>query len=162
MNKVLADYLQRQKVGLKAEATALAAIADKDTAGVLTAEQDTRIKAIEADCALIDTQIAAANAEAETPEAMAARLRAEIADVTAACALAGKPARASAFITAGTPLKQVVSTLHAEAATAAGEDINQRNPGKLGGGSLADAATVEANWKASVEKVNAMYGFKRG
>ncbi|TIN41385.1 MAG: hypothetical protein E5Y10_22860 [Mesorhizobium sp.] len=131
MNKTLADFLQRQKAGLKAEATALLAIADKDAAGVLTTEQDARVTAIEADCALIDTQIAAAQAEAETPEAMAARIRAEMADVTAACAIAGKPARASAFIAAGTPLNQVVSTLHAEAA-ASGEEINPRNPGKPG------------------------------
>ncbi|RWQ35516.1 MAG: hypothetical protein EOS20_18600 [Mesorhizobium sp.] len=128
MNKTLADFLQRQKSGLKAEATALLAIADKDTAGVLTTEQDARVKAIEADCALIDAQIVTANAEAETPEAMAARLRAEMAEVTAACAIAGKPARASAFITAGTPLNQVVSTLHAEAA-AAGNEINTHNNG---------------------------------
>jgi hypothetical protein len=128
MNKTLADFLQRQKSGLKAEATALLSIADKDNGGTLTTEQDGRIKEIEADCALIDTQIAAANAHAETPEAIAARVRAEIANVTAACAIAGKPARASAFIEAGTPLNQVVSTLHAEAA-ASGEPINPRSPG---------------------------------
>lgn len=137
MNRILADFLQRQKSGLKAEATALLAAADKDNGGTLTAEQDARIKAIEADCTLIDGQIAAANAQAETPEAIAARVRAEIADVTAACAIAGKPARASAFIKDGTPLNQVVSTLHAEAA-AAGETINPHNPGKPG---------IEANAK---------------
>lgn len=127
-----ADFLQRQRAALKAEATALTTAADKDNDGKLSAEQETRFNAIEADIATIDAQLAASQQPAaETPEQVAMRVRNEVADITAACAIAGKPARASAFIKDGTPLSQVVSTLHAEAA-AAGETINPHNPGNPG------------------------------
>ncbi|RWC29835.1 MAG: hypothetical protein EOS70_23390 [Mesorhizobium sp.] len=158
MDKILADLLTRQRAALKAEATALSASADKDNAGVLTADQETRFKAIEADIGTIDAQIAAAQRTAETPEQIADRVRAEIADVTAACALAGQPARAAEFIKAKTPLAQVVSTLQAERATP--ENINPRNPGKSG--KQADAAEIEAGWEAAADKVNAQFGIKRG
>ena len=92
MNKILADLLTRQRAALKAEATALTVAADKDNGSVLTADQETRFNAIEADVAAIDAELAAGQREAETPEAMDARLRAEIADITAACSLAGFPA----------------------------------------------------------------------
>ncbi|TIX64127.1 MAG: hypothetical protein E5V25_19340 [Mesorhizobium sp.] len=128
MEKVLADLLTRSRAALKAEATALSASADKDNAGVLTAEQDARFKVIEADIRTIDAQMAAAQVTAETPEQIADRVRAEIADVTAACDLAGKPERAAAFIAARTPQKEVVSTLMAER-VAGSSDINPRNPG---------------------------------
>ncbi|RUW56521.1 hypothetical protein, partial [Mesorhizobium sp. M2A.F.Ca.ET.067.02.1.1] len=82
-----ADFLQRQRAALKAEATALTATADKETDGKLTAEQEIRFKAIEADIAAVDAQIAASQpAPAETPEQIATRVRNEVAEVTAACA----------------------------------------------------------------------------
>jgi hypothetical protein len=128
MEKILADFLQRQKSGLKAEATALLATADNDSGGTMTAEQDARFKAIEGDVAMIDAQLAAAQKTAETPEEIAIRVRGEIADVTAACTLAGKPEKAAEFIKAGTPLPQVISALQADRATS--EDISTRNSGK--------------------------------
>jgi hypothetical protein len=112
MDKTLADFLTRQRAALKAEAMALTAAADKDTEGKLTTEQDDQ-------------------RTAETPEQIAERVRAEIADVTAACALAGKPARAAEFIKANTQLSEVVSTLQAERAKAE-EPTNPRNSGKPG------------------------------
>jgi hypothetical protein len=131
MEKTFADFLTRQRAALKAEATALTTTADKDTDGKLTAEQDVRFKAIEADIASIDAQLATAQRTAETPEQVADRVRAEIADVSAVCALAGKPARAADFIKAATPLAEVVSTLQAERAKVE-EPTLSRNGGKPG------------------------------
>ncbi|RWQ12349.1 hypothetical protein [Mesorhizobium sp.] len=159
MDKILADLLQRQKAGLKAEATALIEAADKDNGGTLTAEQDARVKAITGDIATIDAQVAAAQVVAETPEAAVARVRQEVADVTAACALAGKPEKAADFIKAATPLPQVVASLQAERAAGVTE-VNPRNPGKQGG--KEDAAAIEAGWNAAADKVNAQFGIKRG
>lgn len=155
MDKILADLLQRQKASLKAEATALIEAAEKDNGGTLTAEQDARVKAITTDVSTIDAQVAAAQTIAETPEAAAARVRQEVGDVTAACALAGKPEKAAEFIKAGTPLAQVVSTLQAERAASA-ETISTRNSGKPG--SSKEAA--DAGWDAAAKKVNSQFGFK--
>ncbi|MDG4903199.1 hypothetical protein P9279_22065 [Mesorhizobium sp. WSM4962] len=120
MDKVLADLLTRQRAALKAEALALTATADKDTDGKLTAEQETRFKVIEGDITAIDAQLATSQQQpaAETPEQIADRVRAEVADITAACALAGKPARAAEFIKAKAKLSDVVATLQAERAKA--------------------------------------------
>lgn len=119
MDKLLAELLTRQRAAMKAEALALTATADKETDGKLTAEQETRFKAIEGDIAAIDAQLApAAQPAAETPAQIEDRVRAQIADVTAACALAGKPARAADFIKAKTPLSEVVATLQSERAKA--------------------------------------------
>ncbi|RWB85930.1 MAG: hypothetical protein EOQ52_20485 [Mesorhizobium sp.] len=157
MDKVLADLLTRQRAALKAEALALTATADKETEGKLTAEQDVRFKAIEGDIATIDAQIAASQTSAETPEQISARLRNEMAEVTAACALAGQPERATEFIKAGTKLSDVVSTL--QASRVKGDDLNNRSPGKTG--KQADAAEIEAGWSSAVDKVHSQFGFKR-
>lgn len=146
MNKKLAEYLSRQRVAHKAEATALCAKADKESGGTLTAEQEAQFNALEADIAMIDAEIAAANKLAETPEETAARVRAEIADVTAACALAGKPEKAAEFIKAGTPLAQVVSTLQAERVEESAHEINSRN------GSQGKSAG--SDWDKVIAKVN--------
>ncbi|RWC25898.1 hypothetical protein [Mesorhizobium sp.] len=159
MDKILADLLQRSRVALKAEATAITDNADKTNGGTLSAEQDARIKAITADVGVIDAQIAAANVVAETPEAAASRVRQEVADVTAACALAGKPEKAAEYIKAATPLAQVVAALQAERASG-GTDLNARNSGKPA--DKADAAAIDASWTAVADKVNAQFGIKRG
>lgn len=125
----LADILQRHRAALKAEATALAATADKETEGKLTAEQEVRFKAIEAEITEIDAQIAATQPKAETPEQIEDRVRAQFADITAACALAGKPARAADFIKAKTLLSEVVATLQTERVGAEEPTLNRNGNG---------------------------------
>lgn len=156
MDKILADLLTRSRAALKAEATALTTAADKDTDGKLTAEQNTRFKAIEADIGAIDAQLATAQRTAETPDQIADRVRAEIGDVTAACALAGKPARAADFIKAKTPLAEVVSTLQAERAKAE-EPTNPRHgdkPGDTTAKSIPSAADIySSRAKARAQRI---------
>lgn len=136
MNKKLAEYLARQRAAHKAEASALCEKADKESGGTLSAEQEARFNALEADIAMIDAEVAAAQKLAETPEEAAARVRAETADVMAACAMVGKPEKAAEFIKAGTPLAQVVSALQAERVAESPPDINSRSGGNTQASSL--------------------------
>lgn len=154
MDKKHAEFLTRQRAALKAEATAITEAADKDNGGVLSAEQEARFKAIEGDVAHIDAELAAGQRLAETPEQVEKRVRGEIADITAACALAGKPEKAAEFIKAETPLAEVVSKLQAEKA-AGGQELNPRSGGKSGGS--ADAAS----WDKIVARTNDRIGAKR-
>ncbi|AZV21462.1 hypothetical protein [Mesorhizobium sp. M7A.F.Ce.TU.012.03.2.1] len=158
MEKMLADLLQRHRVGLKAEATAITEDADKTNGGTLTAEQDTRIKAITADVGVIDAALAAAQ-NTETTEAAVVRVRLEAANVAAACVLGGKPEKASEFITAGKTQQQAVALLQAERADG-GQNLNPHHGGKPGG--KLDAAAIDAGWASAVDKVNARHGLKRG
>jgi alkanesulfonate monooxygenase SsuD/methylene tetrahydromethanopterin reductase-like flavin-dependent oxidoreductase (luciferase family) len=151
MNKILADLLTRQRAALKAEATALAIAADKDNGSVLTKEQETRFNTIEGDVATIDAELAAATAVAETPEAVADRVRAETADIIAACALAGQPAKAADFIKAKTSLADAVKALQAEKVKASGAELNARNSGPLPGPGDTDAPKA---WDKAVARVN--------
>lgn len=151
-----ADFLTRQRAALKAEATAITEAADKDNAGELTAEQDTRFKAIEADIAHIDAELAASQKLAETPEQVATRVRGEIADVTAACTLAGKPEKAAEFIKAGTPLAEVVTKLQAERASG-GQELNAHTGGKPN----SSAEEAAAGWDKAVAKVNSQFGIRK-
>lgn len=75
---------------------------------------------------------AAAGAKAggsETPEQMTARIRSEEqkrhADITAACALAGKPEKAAAFVAEGKSLSDVVAELQTERAKSEGSGGNR-------------------------------------
>lgn len=149
-----ADFLQRQRAALKAEAMALTATADAETEGKLTAEQDARFKVIESDIAAIDAQIAASQKTAETPEQITTRVRNDMAEITAACVLAGEPERATEFIKAGTSLADTVKTL--QASRVKGDELTSRHGNRTG--KQADAAEVKAGWDKAIGGINSRLG----
>lgn len=94
---------------------------------------------------------AVAKATADAKAEADARVEAERkrgADITAACKLAGMPDKATAFISEGKSLSDVVAALQAERAKS--DEISARN----GTGAKPRDPDVTASWDRQVEKVN--------
>lgn len=85
----------------------------------------------------------------ETAEQIAARVTADVtkrnADIAAACAIAGKPDKATAFITEGKSLSDVLAALKADKPVEA--EVTARNTAAM--------KDISASWDKQVEKVNA-------
>ncbi len=78
-------------------------------------------------------------------ETIAVSVRKELGEIAAACAIAGKPGKASEFIAAGKSLSEVLAALAAE--RTATDELNTHH-------STANA-DKPASWAKAVEKVNA-------
>jgi hypothetical protein len=90
---------------------------------------------------------------AETPEQITARVtaaeRQRAKDIAAACALAGQPAKATAFIAEGKTLSETVASLQVAKVSGASAELNTHT-----GGSNADGPT----WDKAIARQNARLG----
>lgn len=155
------DMANEKKGGAPNGATEDSEFQAKVTAEVerqLKARDDAAKEAAEKEAA--EKTKTASNATAETPEAMATRIRAEeqkrMADITAACNLAGQPAKAATFIAEGKSLSEVVAALQAGRASgqkpqASSELSNHSTGGAKDGENGQDA---KATWDKITSKIN--------
>lgn len=150
MPNTIAELRQRQH-DLKAEATALLDKADKEAEGVLTAEQDTRFKAIQAEVASADEEIhqmeLSENGEAKFAEGRKAGTDHAI-KIVSLCAVAGlKVSRVLSFLNDGKSEEDVRAAIIEEQASSANAEIVARNHNTK--------PDQPVSWAKSVEKVNA-------
>lgn len=125
------------------KAAAAKAAADKEAADKAAAEAKAKAEA--------DAKAKADAEAAATPDPVAAE-RKRAADITAACQLAGKPEKASAFIAEGKSLSDVVAALQAERPRT--PEVSASN----GNGAGKPSADTAAAWDKAVAKVNARIG----
>lgn len=148
MGKTYAD-LTKRRLDLIAEGKT---ITDK---GNLADGDESRLQAIEAELATIETDRNAAvtemqeavNGHAYALSGAAKNATDRAANIAAACALMDQPAKAHGFITSGKSLEDVQAELKASVAPV--DDVNPRN---TKGSSKPDTAK---SWGSAIDKVNA-------
>lgn len=157
----LTDLLKLQR-DLKAEAGDIVKAA-KDAKAEMTDEQKTRFAAIEQslkdmdakfdelaalpdiEAVRIEAAAATETAKKEAAEAAAKEARELAANVAGACAIAGQPAKAAAFIKDAKPLAEVVVALQAGKVDGSGRELSNH------GGGNADGPT----WDKAIARQNA-------
>lgn len=167
MQKALMALLDKRRA-LKTEADAINSAIDKAN-GEITAEQETRLKAMQEEGAKVsaDLDAFAATLPEDPEKAKADAVAAAItkvwgearelhANIAATCQIGGQAAKASGFIKDGKSLADVQAAVQAGKADASGRELSNH----AGGGSAAGAAEIEAGWSAAAEKVNAQFGLK--
>ncbi|MEJ6845098.1 hypothetical protein V3589_02595 [Sinorhizobium fredii] len=160
----LADLRAKQKA-FKTEADGIFAMAEKESDAVLTAAQEQRLSAIEAEIKKLDGEIDAEIAamepsaperqETADPKAAAEAERERSSDILAACQMFGKVDKAAGFIASGKPLSEVYKALQAERASES--DKNETHAGNPARHSGVDR---KAGWDKAVTKHNQRNGFK--
>lgn len=142
-------------IAAPAATPALAAPAGPVVAGgpiVLTEAQMREQLAAEA-----DARVTGAAPVGETPEAMATRLRAEAAEITDLCAIAGKPKAAAGFIRAGkTPGQVRAELVNRDAGASARQPVVPVDTQAM---TQESENAVAASWDTISAKANAMAGF---
>lgn len=154
MKKELLALLDKRRA-LKAEADAINTAADKAD-GVLTTEQTSRLKDLhgESDAVTADLErLAAAMPEGPAPDPQVAinaavtasvtATREAAANVAAACHIARQSAKASAFITEGKTMTEVMAALQTGKADASGNELRTHGlPGSTEVKPIASAASI--------------------
>lgn len=147
----------------KAAITAACKIAGKDAKAEAFIAGD---KSVEDVITALQTEADAEKAEKdkaagqETPAQMQARIRTEeqkrCSDITAACSMAGKPSKATAFIAENKTVSEVIAALAADKSEPE-KQIHARG-GQGGDGGRGQGGDVMAGWDKQAKRINARFG----